>query len=135
MLVLQHNCARTGAVVHTALEAALEAGAEIACLQEPPVGKLDISHPGFLFYWPEGPREHARVVTAVRRDIVVNVVIEARTDLVNHPYFIAVDIVERGRRTRVVNCYDSWLGASHTYTGVSQRNRRALTDVNWDPIL
>ena len=135
MLVLQHNCARTGAVVHTALEAALEAGAEIACLQEPPVGKLDISHPGFLFYWPEGPREHARVMTAVRRDIVVKVVIEARTDLVNHPYFIAVDIVERGRRTRVLNCYDSWLGASHTYVGTSQHNRRALTDVNWDPIL
>ena len=135
MLVLQHNCARTSAVVHTALEAALEAGAEIACLQEPPVGKHDISHPGFLFYWPEGPREHARVVTAVRRDIVINVVIEARTDLVNHPYFIAVDIVEQGRRTRVVNCYDSWLGASHTYAGGSRRNRRALTDVNWDPIL
>ena len=56
MLVLQHNCARTSNVVHTALEAALEAGAAIACLQEPPVGgKGEISHPGFLFYWPEGP--------------------------------------------------------------------------------
>jgi hypothetical protein len=117
------------------LEAALEAGAEIACLQEPLVGKHDISYPGFLFYWLEGPREHARVVTAVRRDIVVNMVIEARTDLINHPYFIAVDIVERGRRTRVVNCYDSWLGASHTYVGASRRNRRAFIDINWDPIL
>ena len=134
MLVLQHNCARTGAVVHTALEAALEAGAGLACLQEPPVGKHDISHPGFLLYWPECPREHARVVTAVRRDIVDRVVINARTDLVNHPYFVALDVVERGRSTRVVNCYDSWLGASHTYAGANRRNRRALTDVNWGPI-
>ncbi len=122
MILLQHNCARTGAVVHTALEAALEAGAEIACLQEPPVGKHDIGHPGFMFFWPEGPREHARVVTAVRRDIVNKVVIEARTDLIDHPYFIAVDVVECGRRTRVVNCYDSWLGPSHTYVGAVRRN-------------
>jgi hypothetical protein len=74
------------------------------------------------------------VVTAVRRDIVDKTVLEARTDLIDHPYFIVVDVVERGRRTRVVNCYDIWLGASHTYAGATQRNRRALTDVNWDPI-
>jgi hypothetical protein len=106
----------------------------MACLQEPPVGKYDIGHPGFLFYWPEGPREHVRVVTAVRKDIVNKTVLEARTDLIDHPYFIVVDVVERGRRTRVVNCYDIWLGASYTYAGATQCNRRALTDVNWDPI-
>ena len=107
MLVLQHNCSRSGAVVHTALEAALEAGAGIACLQEPPVGKHDISHLGFLFYWPEGLREHAQVVTAVRRNIVDRVMIKACTDLANHPYFIVVDVLEQGRRMRVVNCYNS----------------------------
>ena len=118
-----------------ALEAALEAGAGIACLQEPLAGKGEISHPGFLFYWPEGPREHARVVTAVRKDIVGRVAIEARTDLINHPYFIVVDVVERERRTRVVNCYDNMLGPSYTYVGAIRRNRRALTDVDWGPIL
>jgi hypothetical protein len=70
------------------------------------------------------------VVTAVRRDIVVNMVIKARTDLINYLYFIAVDIVERDRRTRVVNCYDNWLGASHMYVSVSRHNQRALTDIN-----
>lgn len=132
MSVLQHNCARTSAVVHAELEAALEAAAAIVCLQEPPVTGGEISHPGFLLYWPECPREH---VTAVRRDIVGRVVIEARIDLVDHPYFIEVDVVESGRRTRVVNCYDSLLGPSYTYVGTTRRNRRALTDVNWDPIL
>ena len=135
MLVLQHNCARTSNVVHTALEAALEAGAAIACLQEPPVGgKGEISHPGFLFYWPEGPREHARVMTAVRRDIVGKVAIEARTDLINHPYFIAVDVVEKGRRTRVVNCYDSRIGPGYRYVGATRHNRRALGDIDWEPV-
>ena len=56
-------------------------------------------------------------------------------DLINHPYFMVVDIVERGRRTRVVNCYNNWIGALHTYVGISRRRRRALTDVNWDPII
>ena len=134
MLVLQHNCARTAAVVHAALEATLEAGAGIACLQEPPVGKNDISHPGFMLYWPEGPRKDTRVVTAVRRDIVDKIVIEARTDLANHPYFMVIDVIEEKRRTRVVNCYDNWLGAPYTYAGASQRTRRALTDINWNPI-
>ncbi|EED21750.1 endonuclease/reverse transcriptase, putative [Talaromyces stipitatus ATCC 10500] len=124
------------AVVHTALEVALQAGAGIACLQEPPVrGKYQISHPGFLFYWPEGPREHARVVTAIRRDLVRELVVEARTDLANHPYFMVVDVLEQGRRTRIVNCYDNWLGARHTYSGESLLTRRALTDLDWGPIL
>ncbi|EED11665.1 hypothetical protein TSTA_108510 [Talaromyces stipitatus ATCC 10500] len=124
------------AVVHTALEAALQAGAGIACLQEPPVrGKYQISHPGFLFYWPEGPREHARVVTAIRRDLVRELVVEARTDLGNHPYFMVVDVLEQGRRTRIVNCYDNWLGARHTYSGESLLTRRALSDLDWGPIL
>jgi hypothetical protein len=131
MLLMQHNCARSGPVVHTALEAALKAGAGIACLQEPPVlGKHEISHPGFLFYWPEGPRKDARVVTAIRRDLVRELVVEARTDLANHPYFIVVDVLEQGRRTRVVNCYDNWIGAGSTYVGTSQLTRRALTDIN-----
>ena len=134
MLVLQHNCPRAGPIVHAALEAALEAQAGIACLQEPPVGGRDFSHPGFVLYWPECPREHARVVTAVRRDLVDKVVIEARTDLADHPYFVVLDVVERGRRTRVVNCYDSQLGPAFTYTGTSRRTRRALEDVNWGPI-
>ncbi|EED14176.1 hypothetical protein TSTA_103950, partial [Talaromyces stipitatus ATCC 10500] len=136
MIVLQHNCACTGAVVHTALEAALQAGAGMACLQEPPVrGKYQISHPGFLLYWPEGPREHARVVTAIRRDLVRDLVVEARTDLANHPYFMVVDVLEQGRRTRIVNCYDNWLGARHTYLGESLLTRRALSDLDWGPIL
>jgi hypothetical protein len=112
------------------LEAVLEASAEIAYLQESLVGKHDISYLGFLFYWPEGLREYTHIMTTVRQDIVVNMVIKARTDLVNHPYFIAIDIVERGRRTRVVNCYDSWLGVSYTYVGASQHNWRALIDIN-----
>jgi hypothetical protein len=75
------------------------------------------------------------VVTAVRRDIVDKVVIEARTDLADHPYFVVLDVVEQERRTRVVNCYDNQLGPSFTYTGTSRRTRRALEDIGWGQII
>ena len=133
MRVLQHNCNRRYAYVQAALQACLEAGAGIACLQEP--GDMEVSHPGFLFYRPSGPYKTCRVVTAVRRDLVDRIVVEARTDLVDHPYCLVVDIREQGRCTRVVNCYDAWLGQHYTYAGASQATRRALEEVNWDRII
>lgn len=45
------------------------------------------------------------------------VAIKTRTDFINHPYLMVVDVVERGRRTRVVKCYDNMLGPPYTYTG------------------
>ena len=59
------------------------------------------------------------MITVVRRDIVGKVAIKARTDLINHPYFIAVDVVEKGRCTRVVNCYDSRIGLGYRYVGAT----------------
>jgi hypothetical protein len=47
------------------------------------------------------------VVTAVRRDIVDKMVIEACMDLADHPYFVVLDVVEQERRIRVVNCYNN----------------------------
>ena len=41
------------------------------------MNKYNISYLGFVFYWLEGSREHAQVVTVVKRDIMVKVVIEA----------------------------------------------------------
>lgn len=39
MIVLQHNCNGRAASMVAALEAAMERGADVACLQEPCVGK------------------------------------------------------------------------------------------------
>ena len=55
-----------------------------------------------------------RVLIAIRKDILSKVVIQNRTDLVNHPYYIVFDIRELYpqsrkclRKTRVVNLYDN----------------------------
>jgi hypothetical protein len=92
MLVVQHNAARSAPISQAALEAALESGAGVVCLQEP--GLTNWTHAGFIFYWPTGPREHCRVVTAIRRDVAPRIVVNACQDLVDHPYFIVVDVLE-----------------------------------------
>jgi hypothetical protein len=67
-------------------------------------------------YWPEkGEHKHYKVLIAIRKDLLASMIIEARIDLINYPYILALDIwdLDRGRyrvrRTRIVNCYDNWL--------------------------
>lgn len=143
MLVIQHNCARAYPITIAALETGLQQGAEIICTQEPLV-RSEYSHPGYVLYWPEqGVRKDHRVMTAVRRDIANTYAIEARTDLINHPYFLVLDIWElapgqarkRVRRTRIVNCYDNWLGRGRPWRGQEAHRWRALEDVDWTGVL
>ena len=69
MIMLQHNCNGTAVSTVAALEAAVERGAEVACLQEPYVGKKHtISHPGFQIRWPGCVKRDTRVALAIRND-------------------------------------------------------------------
>jgi hypothetical protein len=118
MLIIQHNCGRTYPATLGALEAGIEWQIGIICLQEPYILN-NFSHPGYLLYWPGGEKQDQRVLMAIRKDLIRAVRIENRTDLVDHPYLQAVDIWEAPiisrhapRRTRIVNCYDVWIGAS-----------------------
>ena len=141
MRLLQHNCRKTYAVTVAALEAGLELGVGLACLQEPYID-MEFRHGGYQIYWPEAgsPRDR-RVAVAIRRDLVNKMIVEARTDLLDHPYLMAIDVWElnrareKARRTRVINCYDNWLGMGHCWHGESERQRRALEDVQWEQVI
>lgn len=83
-----------------------------------------------------------RVVTAIRKDLMDKLVVEYRTDLVNHPYFILLEIRELDqqskklwRKTRALNVYDNRVGQACTWSGGNSRIRRALEDVTWEPII
>jgi hypothetical protein len=70
----------------------LQRGVDIVCLQEPYIAR-DFRHGGYLLYWlGKGDWKDARVTIAVRRDLLDKLVIEARTDLLDHPYLMAVDV-------------------------------------------
>lgn len=111
MLLIQHNCGKLYPATIAALEAGLEGKAGIICLQELYI-YTDFSHPRYLFYRPGGQRMDQRVLVAVRRDLLAGIQVEARSDLINHPYIQVLDIWEVGaentrRCTRIANCYDA----------------------------
>lgn len=95
-----------------ALEAAIERGAEVACLQEPYVGKKHtVSHPVFQIWWPESPKQDTRVALAIRNDALDRYVFEERTDLAGGPHVQYLDIWEtvhrrKVRSTRLINIYN-----------------------------
>lgn len=67
---------------------------------------------------------------------------ENRTDLIDHPCFLALDIRDidirsqkPARRTRVVNAYDNRVRQRCTWEGNTPRNRRALEDITWDRVI
>ena len=67
---------------------------------------------------------------------------EHRTDLINHPYFMLLEIRELdprskkpGRKTRIVNVYENRVGKGCTWDGGISRTRRALEDINWEPVI
>ena len=144
MLVIQQNCGKGYECTISALEAGLGLDAAIVCIQEPFLGNRSISHPGFNLYWPSGTdnRKNMRVLTAVRKDILNNVIIENRTDLVCHPYCMVLDIREcnpvsrkYSRRTRVVNLYDNKIGSGCIWQGSNSTIRQAIQDICWSLVI
>jgi hypothetical protein len=84
MMVLQYNCNSTAVSMVAALEAYIERGAEVACLQEPHAGrKHTINYPSFQIRWPECEKQDMRVALAIRNDALDRYVFEERTDLVD----------------------------------------------------
>ncbi|ODM20319.1 hypothetical protein SI65_03372 [Aspergillus cristatus] len=103
---------------------------------------MEFRHGGYQIYWPEaGSLRDRRVAVAIQWDLVNKVIVEARTDLLDHPYFMAMDVwelnraQEKAQRTQIINCYDNWLGRGHCWHRESERQRRALEDVQWDQVI
>lgn len=124
------------------LKTAISVEAGIVIVQEPFIGSQEICHNGFNFYWPPGKRKEIRVMTAVRKDLGDKIMTDHRTDLIYHPYFMLLEIRELDsqskkprRKTQVVNVYNNRVGRGYTRDDGIRRIRRALEDVNWEPIM
>lgn len=79
-------------------------------------------------------------MTAIKEDLMGQVVVDHRTYLISYPYLMVLEIHEidlrsKGRKTRIINVYDNKIGRGCTWVGGNQQVRRALEDVNWDRIL
>lgn len=142
ILIVQPNCGQGYESTIMALETALTVKVGIVIIQEPFIGNREISHNGFNFYWPQDERKHIRVMTAGRRTLVDKIVVDHRTDLINHPYFMMLEIQELdpqskrpGRKTRIFNVYDNRVGSGCTWDGGISCTRRALEDINWSSVI
>ena len=142
ILLVQHKCRQGYESTLIELETALSVKAGIVMVQEPFIGSRELCHSGFNFYWPERERRDIRVMTAVRKDLVDKIVVDHRTDLIDHPYFMLLEICELdlrstrpGRKTRVINVYENRIGRGCTWDGGINHIRRALEDINWEPII
>jgi hypothetical protein len=63
------------------------------CLQKPYIEINNVTHGGFTILWPETePRDKKRVLIIIRKDLQNNLIIELRTDLINHSYALILDI-------------------------------------------
>jgi hypothetical protein len=95
MLIIQHNCRKAYIITIAAIEIGIQLNTAFICLQKPYIGINSFSHPGYDLRWPEkGKKGEKRVLIAIKRDILNRVVTEVRSDLVNHPYFLIIDIWE-----------------------------------------
>jgi hypothetical protein len=93
MLVIQYNCRRAYPITIAAFETDLALNAAFIYLQEPYVGVYTFSHPDYEIKWPEkGENKEQRVLIVIRKDLLTKVITETRSDLVNHPYVLALNI-------------------------------------------
>lgn len=67
-------------------------------------------------------------MTAVRKDLLDKIIVKYKTDLVNHHYFILVEIQDLDqqlkrlkKKTQVLNIYNNWVKQRSTWTGNTLR--------------
>lgn len=81
-------------------------------------------------------------MTAVKKELINKIVVDLKTDLVNHLYFMLLEISEfdprsnkLGRKRWVINIYNNWVRKGYIWNGKISRNRRALENVNYRPVI
>jgi hypothetical protein len=93
MLVIQHNCRQSYAITIAAFETDISLNANFICLQEPYIGIYSFFHSGYEIKWPEkGKNNKKRVLIAIKKDLLTRVITESRSNLVNHPYCMALNV-------------------------------------------
>ena len=122
MRIVKHNCQRNYAVCQATFQVGVDVGAEILCIQEPYLGGKGMAHSAYEFRFSyKGERRQQRVAIGVKKDLGGRMVVEPRSDLIEHPYIQVIDIWEldaqrkKKRKTRIVNVYDNWVGGGQPW--------------------
>ena len=97
-----------------ALKTAFSIKARIVIIQEPFIGSRKLCHSGLNFYCPKREKKDIRVMTAIRKDFVDKIMVDYRTDIIDYPYFMLLEICKLNiyskrpeRKTQGINIYDN----------------------------
>lgn len=92
ILIIHHNYGRGYKSTVMVLKTALTIKAGMVILQKLFIGNQELFHSAFNFYWPQRKKSEIKAVTAIRKYLIDKCIIENRIDLVNHLYFIFLEI-------------------------------------------
>lgn len=94
MLIVQQNCGKGYKYTISTFETGLGFNISVICIQELFLANRSLAHAGFNLYWPFRTynQKDMQVLIVVKKGILNRIVIENRTDLVSHPYYMVFDI-------------------------------------------
>lgn len=61
-------------------------------LQKSFIRNKSITYSEFNFYWPRQLKNKAQVLIAIKKELINKIIIDNRTNLVNHFYFLTLNI-------------------------------------------
>lgn len=73
---------------------ALKIKRDIDMIQKPFIDNEEILHSIFNFYLPQYKRKNISLITAVKTNLVDNIVVDYRMDFINHHFFMLLEIQE-----------------------------------------
>ncbi len=122
--MVQYNCGQGYENTVLAMETELSIGAGIVMIQELFIGTWEINEMAFNSYWLQAEKKEIRVMTVVQKDFTDKIMIEHRTDLINHLYVTLLEIRKLDprskkptRKTQIINVYDNRVGRGYMWDG------------------
>lgn len=95
-----------------AMKTALSGKASIVMIQELFIDNREICYSGFKFHLPQNEKKEIRVMKAIKKNLADKIMLDHRTDLIDHLYFMLLEIRKLNikskkldRKIQVMNMY------------------------------
>lgn len=85
-----------------ALEASLSLKMKIVMIQEPFITSQKINHSRFNFYWLSKETKEIRVIIVMKKNLENKIIVDLRTNLIYHLYFILLEICELDPQSKML---------------------------------
>lgn len=116
--------------------------AGIVIIQKPFISSQKLCHSGFNFYLLKREKKDIKVITVIKKDFVNKIVVDYKTDIIDYPYFILLEICKlkiyskrHERKIQGINIYNNWIKRGYMWNNGINRIKRVLENINWKLII